>query len=90
MLHECTHLTRQEIDVVSWEYELHLHFVSKLMPDDWYLIDSTTTEKVSHITAGNSSTCTRPSTYLSLPSDNRKPVTNLSNMLLEDSLLGPE
>jgi hypothetical protein len=40
------------------------------MPDDWYLTDCITTEvslqTVKQCTARNSSTCTRPSTYLSL------------------------
>jgi hypothetical protein len=96
MLPECIHVTRQETDVVSLEHELHLHFASKLMPDDWYLIDRITTGKVSHITADSKSMYCRKfknlhkTQHLLLPSDNRKPVTNLSSMLLEATLLGPE
>jgi hypothetical protein len=54
-----------------------------LLANDWDLNDHITTE-VSHITAVNSSTSTRPRTYLppTLFLANRKPATNLSNMLL--------
>jgi hypothetical protein len=75
------------MDVVSWESELHLHFASGLSPDDWYLIEYNTTEKVSHVTADSQTMhCWKfqhlhMAQHLPLPSDNRKHVTNLSNML---------
>lgn len=85
MLYECIHLIKEDLDVVSWESELHLHFASELLPDDWYLIEHNTTEKVSHVTADSQTMHCRKFQHLPLPFDNRKLVTNLSNMLLKDT-----